>query len=120
VAVRWVTVCIAGAALAVVVAACDATREAVNSTGEKIHTKLAPVDEKLGDTSIKLQITSKFADDADVKSRQIRVDVKEGHVTLTGSQPTFEGRRHAEQIARDVKGVVSVDSKLTIDPPKGD
>ncbi len=107
-----------GAALGV--AGCDATRDAAHKTEESLGEKLAPMQGRMGDASIKLQIKTKYADDPDIVTRKIQIDVKDGVVTLTGAQPTFEGRRHAEQYARDVKGVVRVDSKLTITPPGSD
>ena len=95
---------------------CDATRDAASRTSEKLGT----IREGAGDTSIKLQIKAKYADDPDIIMKEIQIEVKDHVVTLNGSQPTFEGRRHAEQAARDVKGVVNVISNLTIDPPKHD
>lgn len=101
-------------------AGCDATRDAAARTRETMSEKLAPVGERAGDASIKLQIKAKYADDPDIITKKIQIDVKDGVVTLSGSQPTFEGRRHAEQYARDVKSVVRVDSKITISPPGSD
>ncbi|HVY49196.1 MAG TPA: BON domain-containing protein [Minicystis sp.] len=99
-----------GAALATTLG-CAEVRSAAAVTGEKIQAAGA----RTSDAGLKLAIKAKWADDPDVKSKLIQIDVKDGVVTLKGSQPTFEGRRHAEDLARSVEGVVRVDSSLTVE-----
>ncbi len=52
----------------------------------------------------------------DIKALDINVDTRNNHVTLNGSVATSEQENLAVQIARNVKNVAGVTSKLKIAP----
>jgi hyperosmotically inducible protein len=60
------------------------------------------------------EIRRRLANDVTVKGAGLDVTVKSGAVTLRGKVHTDKAREKAEQIAKKVKGVVSVDNKLTL------
>ena len=79
---------------------------------------LAPLLAQKGksDGEIHDQVLIKLAGDQDVKGTGISVDVKDGVVTLTGKVETDKIRSRAEKLAKRVKGVKSVENKLTVGP----
>ena len=60
------------------------------------------------------EVRRKLANDADVKGAALEVEVKSGAVTLKGKVHTEKAREKAERITKHVKGVVSVENKLTL------
>src|ERR1035438_147338 len=66
------------------------------------------------DDDIYDQVNRKLNNDPDVHGR-IKIDVKNGVVTLTGSVGTEKVRAKAEKIVRKVPGVKDVVNKLEID-----
>jgi hyperosmotically inducible protein len=60
------------------------------------------------------EIRRRLANDITVKGAGLDVTVKSGAVTLRGKVHNDKAREKAEQIAKKVKGVVSVDNKLTL------
>jgi osmotically-inducible protein OsmY len=65
------------------------------------------------DDDIYDKVNRKLNDDADIHGR-IKIDVKNGVVTLTGSVGTEKVRSKAEKIVRKVPGVKDVVNKLEI------
>jgi hyperosmotically inducible protein len=68
------------------------------------------------DGEIHDQVMIRLAGDQDVKGTGINVEVQDGVVTLTGKVESDKIRSKAEKIAKKVKGVKSVDNKLTVGP----
>lgn len=68
-----------------------------------------PSDDRIYD-----EVRRKLANDADVKGAALDVQVKNGTVTLRGQVRTPKDREKAASITRKVKGVTSVDNKLTL------
>jgi hyperosmotically inducible periplasmic protein len=66
------------------------------------------------DTTITSTINSHYISDDVVKARKINVDTHRGVVTLYGTVPNQDVANRAVSIARSVKGVKQVISKLTI------
>jgi osmotically-inducible protein OsmY len=60
------------------------------------------------------EVRRKLANDVDVGAAGIEVQVKDGKVTLTGRVRTEKAKTKATQIAKKVKGVVSVDNELKL------
>jgi len=60
------------------------------------------------------EVRRKLANDITVKGGGLEVTVKSGAVTLRGRVHTEKAREKAEQITKKVKGVVSVENKLTL------
>jgi osmotically-inducible protein OsmY len=69
---------------------------------------------QLTDDTITDQVRLKLASDPDVKGGALRVDVKDGVVTLAGAVEVPKQRDKAEKLARKVKGVKSVVNKIEI------
>lgn len=72
---------------------------------------------KFDDASITTGVKTRFINDEKVDALDINVDTYEGIVTLNGSVPSKRVEGRAIQIARGVKGVNGVRSKLVIVSP---
>jgi hyperosmotically inducible protein len=71
---------------------------------------------KVDDTWITTKVKSEFATSKGVKAKDISVSTTDGKVTLTGTATTAKEKARAVHIAKQVKGVKSVDaSGLTVD-----
>jgi hyperosmotically inducible periplasmic protein len=68
------------------------------------------------DSAITAKIKSKMIGDQTVKAHEINVDTFQGNVQLNGFVDNDNQRSRAEQIARDTKGVVSVQNNLQLRP----
>ena len=66
------------------------------------------------DDTITDKIMMKLAADQIVKGGALKVDVKNGAVTLTGKVDTEGAKGKAERLAHKVGGVKSVDNKLQV------
>jgi hyperosmotically inducible protein len=66
------------------------------------------------DDRISTTIRSKFAADADLGPLRLRVETRNGVVTLRGAVRSFTQRDRAVRIATDVSGVVRVDNQISI------
>lgn len=70
--------------------------------------------ERMSDAWISTKVKSKLTADPQLNSLNIDVDVREGVVILSGKVKDQANRRHAEELAADTEGVVSVKNELTI------
>ena len=68
--------------------------------------------EAMSDTAITAKIKAKFMDDTRLESADIGVTTANGVVTLTGSASDSEESHAAEDLAKHVKGVTSVDNRI--------
>lgn len=76
------------------------------------------VGSKVSDAVITTSVNAELAKDSQLSALKINVDTSSGRVALRGTAPDASSRERATQLAMAVKGVVSVDNQLTIDPPK--
>jgi osmotically-inducible protein OsmY len=67
------------------------------------------------DSDIQTSFNQKVQTDA--KLSNITASVKDGVVTLSGQCPDEECRMYAEQSAKEIKGVKSVNNNITVTPP---
>lgn len=74
----------------------------------------ATIAEKVDDITITAQISAGLAKDPDLSAIKIDVDTANGAVTLHGPAITEQARERATVIAKSIKGVNSVDNRLTI------
>jgi hyperosmotically inducible periplasmic protein len=88
----------------------DATQKA-EASGVKTAESVA---RKVDDAAITASVSAEFAKDADLSAIKIDVDTKDGNVTLYGPAPTAVARDKATTLAKSIKGVVSVNNKLTV------
>ncbi|MDP3708055.1 MAG: BON domain-containing protein [Polaromonas sp.] len=88
----------------------DATQNA-ESSAQALASKAG---EKLDDLAITAAVLSGFAKDPDLSILKIKVDTRNGAVTLSGSAPSEAAREKASDMAKAVKGVNSVENKLLV------
>jgi osmotically-inducible protein OsmY len=74
----------------------------------------AAVSAKVDDAAITASVSSGLAKDPDLSAIKINVDTKGGVVTLKGPAPSAAAKERAEQIAKGVQGVTSVDNQLDV------
>lgn len=66
----------------------------------------------LSDAAITAKVKSNYLTDDRLKKAHIKVTTTNGVVTLTGSTPTSDAKSAAEEVAKNVEGVKSVDDEL--------
>ncbi len=77
-------------------------------------------DKPISDDAIADQVMIKLAADADVKGGALKIDCKDGVVTLTGAVESSRAKDKAVRLAKKVKGVKQVVDHLTTgDRPVG-
>lgn len=88
----------------------DATQKA-EAAGAKSTEKMAATAD---DLAITASVASELAKDSDLSAIKIDVDTKAGVVTLYGPAPSAAAREKATTIAKQIKGVTSVNNKLVV------
>lgn len=101
----------------------DKTKEGVNELKEKVDEQNIPekaeksgekLDQMALDASITAAIKMKLANDETVKALNINVETDAGHVTLIGKVSSTSEADRAIELAKQVDGVKSVKSQLTV------
>jgi hyperosmotically inducible protein len=69
------------------------------------------------DSSITAEVKAKILATASLKDEKIEVSTTKGVVTLTGTVKTWQAKGMATKVVKAMKGVKSVDNKLTIEKP---
>lgn len=78
-----------------------------------------PMSEATHDTWITTKVKTDLLATKGVSGTDVKVDTKDGVVTLTGHVATQAEADKAKAVAKSVKGVKDVNSKLVIKAPKG-
>lgn len=86
-------------------------KSAVKDAGQKVA-------DKVSDAVITTTVKAELAKDSNLSAMKINVDTDEGKVLLRGTAPSQQAREHATALAGGVKGVVSVENELTVEPAK--
>lgn len=73
----------------------------------------------ISDTAITVKVKGTFVGDKRLKGSHIKVITTNRVVTLTGTAPTDDSRAAAEDLARNVDGVKSVDDQLRVASDSG-
>ncbi len=73
---------------------------------------------KVADAVITTEINAELAKDSRLSALRINVDTADGKVLLSGAAPDAASKERATQLASAVKGVASVDNRLTVMPDK--
>src|SRR6202451_3963436 len=73
----------------------------------------------IGDAAITTKVKAKYLGDDRLKGSHIKVTTTNGVVTLTGSALNADSKSAAEELARDVHGVKSVDDDLATPASQG-
>lgn len=71
-------------------------------------------DKPVSDDAIYNNVRIKLASDIDVKGGALKVDVKEGKVTLSGVVESQMQKDKATRLTKKVKGVKSVDNQIEV------
>jgi len=77
------------------------------------------VADKVSDAVITTSVKAELVKDPNLSALKINVDTAGGRVVLQGSAPNLAARDQAVRLAQAVKGVVSVDNQLKVEPGKG-
>jgi hyperosmotically inducible protein len=80
---------------------------------------LTAADKPANDDMITNQVMLKLSGDAVVKGGNLKVDVKDGVVTLTGAVVQDKQKDRAGKLARKIKGVKQVINNITIQEKTG-
>jgi osmotically-inducible protein OsmY len=79
------------------------SRDASKSTGQTVD-----------DAAVSAKVKAAFAKDPGVKAIEVKVDTYKGAVQLSGWVNTPEEKARAEELAKAVPGVASVENKITL------
>lgn len=90
------------------------TGQAARSAADETRSMGAGVANKVDDASITTKVNAALVADKDLSAVKINVDTKDGVVTLTGPAPNAAAREQATKIAKNVKGVTSVNNQLVV------
>lgn len=108
-------------ALLVSLGACDRVNDGMDRTGqagrdaaEDTRRMGAAGADKIDDATITTKVNAALAADKDLSAVKIDVDTKNGVVTLTGPAPSAEASEKATKLAKNVKGVSSVNNQLMV------
>jgi osmotically-inducible protein OsmY len=82
-------------------------KDAAKDAGSAVATSI-------DDASITAAVSAGLAKDPDLSAIKIDVDTKGGTVMLKGPAPNVAAKSRAEEIAKNVKGVNSVDNQLEV------
>jgi hyperosmotically inducible protein len=94
--------------------AADKTAAAGRNAAEETKSMGAAGAAKVEDGVITSKVNAALAADKDLSAVKIDVDTKDGVVTLTGPAPSAAARENATSIAKNVKGVSSVNNQLVV------
>lgn len=89
-------------------------RASGETAADSARTMGAGAADKVDDATITSKVKTALAADKDLAAIQIDVDTKNGVVTLTGPAPSADARQRATELAKNVKGVSSVNNQLAV------
>lgn len=75
-----------------------------------------PASSGTDDTSLQMKVETVFRDDPDISVSNIIATVLEGKATLTGEVKNSSLKQKAERLVRTIKGISSVENKITVNP----
>jgi hyperosmotically inducible periplasmic protein len=105
-------------AKAAAAASVDSTKAAIRDTVDQTKIAAQQANTKLEfnaeDAAITASVSAGLVKDPDLSAIKIDVDTKGGVVSLYGPAPSEAARARASTIAKAVKGVTSVENKLTV------
>lgn len=68
------------------------------------------------DTTLQTRVETAFRADADISTSNVIATVLDGKATITGEVKTAAVKQKAERLVRSVKGIASVENKVTVNP----
>lgn len=94
--------------------AVEATKEAAQQAAEATKDVAGDALAAASAASITAKVKAALVGDAELSALKINVDTQGGVVTLHGEAPNQSGKDRAEQLAKAVEGVSSVNNLLTV------
>lgn len=91
-----------------------ALKNATQKAEASIKDVAGKASEKMDDFAITTAVSAGIAKDSELSVLMIKVDTRDGIVTLTGTAPAEVVREKAGALAKAVQGVRSVDNKLVV------
>ncbi len=89
-------------------------RDAASQASTAVMGAAQRAGERIDDGQITAHVKTGLSVDKDLKALSIDVDTKDGVVTLMGTAPSAAAKSRAEEIARNVKDVKSVNNQLAV------
>jgi len=102
------------AAIARVKPAAERAREEAKKAADETRAMGASASEKIEDATVSTRVKAVLSSDKQLGDSKIDVDTKNGVGTLTGAVANNQARDHALELARNVKGVNSVNDQLAV------
>ena len=90
------------------------SEQAARKAADETKAMGAAATNKIDDGLITTKVNAALVADKDLSAVKINVDTKDGVVTLTGPAPSAEAAAQATKIAKDIKGVISVNNQLVV------
>ncbi len=97
----------------------EQVKEASREVAQDAKQASTEVADKVNDAVITSSVKAELVKDPSLSAMKVNVDTAAGRVVLQGSAPTPAARDQAMRLAMAVKGVVSVDNQLKVEPGKG-
>lgn len=92
----------------------DSAKSVANSAGQAVDSSLNKVGDFMDDSTITARVKAALIDDKSFSSTDISVKTENKAVTLSGSVDSKAQQEQAVKVAKEVKGVASVDDKLSV------
>lgn len=95
-------------------AAGDKMKQEASQASDKMKEKADAAGKVLDDTAITASVRAKIVSEPDLSNMDVKVDTKEGIVTLDGKAKTADAKDRATLVARSVEGVKDVNNNLSV------
>ena len=94
--------------------AADATRDAASNAADATRDAASNVADTMGEAGVTAKVNAALIGDPELSALKINVDTNGNAVTLNGEAPNQAAKDRAEQLAKAVEGVGSVNNLLTV------
>lgn len=92
----------------------DSAKSVANSAGQAVDSSLNKVGDFMDDSTITARVKAALIDDKSISSAGISVKTENKVVTLSGSVDSTAQKAQALSVAKNVKGVTTVNDKLSV------
>ena len=92
----------------------DSAKSVANSAGQAVDSSLNKVGDFMDDSTITARVKAALIDDKSISSAGISVKTENKVVTLSGSVDSTAQKEQALSVAKNVKGVTTVNDKLSV------
>lgn len=94
--------------------AMDATKDAATNASAATQNAASNVADTMGEAGVTAKVNAALIGDPELSALKINVDTQGSAVTLNGEAPNQAAKDRAEQLAKAVEGVQSVNNLLTV------